>query len=132
MIRKGYFGWPGNFRGIAIGAIALALAAFYYFFNPLETSWMPQCVFHHLTGLQCMGCGSQRAVHALFHGDFAGAWKANMLMVIAMPFLIFLLALELKRKRYPALYARVHSVGVIIAVSVILLAWFFLRNIFDL
>ena len=47
-------------------------AVFYFAVDPATFPFMPQCVFHRLTGLQCVGCGSQRMLHALLHGDIAG------------------------------------------------------------
>ena len=112
--------------------LTLALGLFYFFVNPLETKWMPQCIFHKITGLQCMGCGSQRMVHALLHGDLKAAFEANALIFCSIPFLIFLIFIEFNRTRYPRIYSHCHSITVIITVSAILLAWLILRNIFGL
>ena len=93
---------------------------------------MPQCLFHKLTGLQCMGCGSQRVVHSLLHGDFAGAWQANAFLVISLPFLIFFLWLEFSRKKYPELYSKVHSQFIIILIASLLFFWLILRNLLSI
>lgn len=114
-------------KWIWIGA-GMILLLFYFIFDPVNSPWMPQCIFHRLTGLQCMGCGSQRLVHSLLHGDFQGAMQANTLLFFSIPFLLFLGWLEISRKRHPVLYRRVHSVKVIIAVSATLVAWLILRN----
>lgn len=111
-----------------LGGIAL-LAILYYFFDPMEYSWMPQCIFHRFTGLQCMGCGSQRMLHSLLHGDFAGAFRANAFLLCSLPFIGFLLFIELSRKSFPCVYARTHSRYVIITISAMLGAWLILRNI---
>ena len=114
-------------------AIAVAVAAlFYYLFDPLESQFMPQCMFHKLTGLQCIGCGSQRMIHALLHGDIAGAIRANGLLFFSIPFLIFLIWVETQRTRRPRLYSKVYSVYLIVAVGVVASAWLFLRNIFGI
>ena len=111
-----------------IGLIGVILV-FYFLFDPLNHDWMPQCVFHKLTGLQCMGCGAQRMAHALLHGDIKGAWEANSFLVISLPFIAFLIILEFYRNRFPDLYRKVHSQWVIVTVSAILLLWLILRNI---
>lgn len=111
-------------------AALFAILLFYYIFDPASYVWMPQCFFHKLTGLQCMGCGSQRAVHALLHGDIASAFLANAYMVSALPFLGFLAWLELSRRRFPDLYKKFHSRGVIITISATLFVWLIIRNIF--
>ncbi len=39
------------------------------------------CAFYELTGLYCPGCGSGRAVYALLHGDWRGAFRHNWLLL---------------------------------------------------
>jgi hypothetical protein len=73
------------FGGAVLGLIILALV--YYLFDPSKYSFFPKCPFHWLTGLDCPGCGSQRAVFSLLHGHFYQAMKYNLLLVIALPFL---------------------------------------------
>ena len=40
------------------------------------------CLFHQLTGLYCIGCGTTRALSALLHGDVAAAFSYNAFMLI--------------------------------------------------
>ena len=61
----------------------------FYLFSPEESKFFPQCPFHYLTGLDCPGCGSQRAVHHLLHLDIKNAFLCNPLLVVAVPYLIF-------------------------------------------
>lgn len=118
---------------IAIVALVIVIAGvFYYLFDPMQSSFMPQCVFHKLTGLRCMGCGTQRVIHSLLHGDFSGALKANTLVTLSFPFLFFLLWLELFSKRHNSLYSRIHSSAFIWSVAALLILWFLLRNLLDL
>ena len=112
------------------GGVAFLL--FYYFFDPLESRYMPQCIFHKITGWQCMGCGSQRVVHALLHGDIAAAWRANMFLVASLPILIFLVWVEFSRTRHPLLYKRLHTQWTIITITAMLFAWLFVRNYFGI
>ena len=104
------------------------LLLFYFLVNPSDYSWVPQCVFHKVTGLQCMGCGAQRMIHALLHGDFAGAFHANAFLLISLPFLGFMVFVEFNRKRYSSLYSRLHTLPVIITISSLLLIWLIVRN----
>lgn len=110
-------------------SLLAALAVFYFVFDPLTTRFMPQCLFHRLTGWECVGCGSQRMLHALLHGDLRGAWEANALALVSLPFIAFLIWLETQRTRRMRLYSRVYSLPMIIAVVVILVGWFILRNL---
>lgn len=64
-----------------------ALLYLYYRFNPAKYSFFPKCPFHYLTGWDCPGCGSQRAVNCLLHLDVMGALHQNLLLVTSLPFL---------------------------------------------
>lgn len=116
-----------NRRLLIISLIAGAL--FYYVFDPVETDFMPRCVFHRLTGLQCVGCGSQRMFHALLHGDLSGAVEANAFVTFSLPAIIFLIWVEAYRKRYPGLYKRVYSPALIAMAGISLISWMIVRNI---
>ena len=59
-------------------------------FDPAHLSLLPPCPFHALTGFYCPGCGSLRALHLLLHGELAGAFRMNPLLVLSLPVLIML------------------------------------------
>lgn len=44
------------------------------------------CLFRTLTGLQCPGCGVSRMCLCLLRLDFAGAWAANPVLLVLLPF----------------------------------------------
>ena len=52
---------------------------------------------YQLTGLACPGCGSLRALHQLTHGHFGEALRLNPMLVMALPFL-FWIVLRKKQK----------------------------------
>lgn len=110
----------------------LVIALFYFLFDPTESEWMPQCIFYKVTGLQCMGCGTQRVIHSLLHGDISSAWQANRFLVISLPFLIFLIWVELTRLRHPKIYSIIHTKATIITIAAMLFAWLLIRNIFGM
>lgn len=120
-----------NHRFLWIAVAALFLL-FYFIADPMESWFMPQCVFHHLTGLQCMGCGAQRMIHALTHGEIQEAIRANALLFFSLPFLAFLLYLELNRKKHEILYKKIHNKTLIISISIILFLWLIIRNIYGI
>ena len=62
-------------------AAFLAAAGVVYCHDPAQTRWFPECVFYHLTGLYCPGCGATRALHALVHGEWAAAFRSNVLLI---------------------------------------------------
>ncbi len=81
----------GSTKHLKIALIATLLGGFaliYYFFNPSTTFFIP-CPLHYITGFYCPGCGSQRAIHLLLHGDLIGAFRFNPLMVLTLPILIY-------------------------------------------
>jgi hypothetical protein len=46
--------------------------------------WLPApCVFHQITGLPCLSCGTWRAAGAFFERDFLGMFYYNPLIVAA-------------------------------------------------
>lgn len=57
----------------ALAAVILAGVTVVAVFPPTETAWYPKCTFRELTGYHCPGCGTARALHALFHGR---VWQA--------------------------------------------------------
>ena len=81
-------GW----RTALLGSLLLlgAGGVFIYFrFNPVQHSFFPVCFFYRMTGCYCPGCGAQRALHALLHGEWLAAFRFNGLFVLALPFLVF-------------------------------------------
>jgi hypothetical protein len=80
-----------RFRGIT-STLAVAIAGagllVLYRFDPVTTRGFPQCVFHALTGLQCPGCGTTRALHALLHGNVPAAWHFNAALFVVAPFVV--------------------------------------------
>ncbi len=66
----------------------IVLFGVYYSFNPQHYNFFPECPFYKITGYNCPGCGSQRAVHSLLHGELLKAVHFNLLLVISVPFLI--------------------------------------------
>ncbi len=47
---------------------------------------MPKCPFKLITGLDCPGCGIQRALYALMHGEITQAIKYNYYLLYAGPY----------------------------------------------
>ncbi len=86
----------------------------------------PRCPVKMLTGLDCPGCGSTRALHALLHGRLLEAWQFNLWLPVVL--LVAALALfgsyrEGRVRRF------IHSpltLGVFVALS---LGWMALRNL---
>ncbi len=57
----------------------------YFYFDPSVAGFFPPCPFLHLTGFFCPGCGSQRALHHLLHGELIRSADHNLLFVAFLP-----------------------------------------------
>lgn len=115
-------------KQLVIIVIAAAIAVFYFMVDPATCTWIPKCAFHEITGYDCPGCGSQRMLHALLHGDFLSAWNANAFILCATPLLLLMLWSAAFRTRAPRLYAFLNSPLMIVAITVALLLWTLFRN----
>jgi hypothetical protein len=65
------------------GGFAAALVL--YLLDPTRVPIYPVCTFHRLTGLECPGCGSLRALHQLLHGHLIAALRLNAFFVLSLP-----------------------------------------------
>lgn len=102
--------------------LGVAVIAYLALFDPTAFP-APKCVFHSITGYDCPGCGSQRAVHALCHGRVADAWGYNPAIFFAVP-LAALYAVS-PRRLNKIMYART----TLIAIAASIVAWWILRNL---
>jgi hypothetical protein len=55
---------------------------------------MLRCPFKFLTGLDCPGCGIQRAIQHLLNFEIGDAIRENALLVFAIPYILLLIFLE--------------------------------------
>ncbi len=109
---------------------AAALIAF-YLAAVRATGFMPRCIFKWATGWDCPGCGSQRALHALLHGDITRAVESNLLIPFAVAYLAVLGAAWLLTEN-PALrrlHSRLTSPAALATVATAIIAWTILRNL---
>ncbi len=112
-------------------AVLMLLGIIYYALDPSQSGVFPRCTFLSFTGYKCPGCGSQRAIHALLHGDVAAAFKFNALLLISIPWIGLCLFAEGVRLRYPRFYDRVNAPLLIWLYLAMVLVWWLLRNIFN-
>nr|WP_290090809.1 DUF2752 domain-containing protein [uncultured Duncaniella sp.] len=123
---------PDNVRNriLLVLAITAALAAgtAYYLIEP-SSGLYPRCMFHQLTGLYCPGCGSQRAIHAMLHGNWSQAWSYNAILPFEIVFIAIIAVAWRLRDRYPRLHGILNSRIVIISFLITIIGWTIIRNI---
>ncbi|MDY9918359.1 Protein of unknown function [Porphyromonadaceae bacterium NLAE-zl-C104] len=120
---------------IGIGAIAILLVAIalyiFYTFDPETQPLFPQCPFLLVTGHECPGCGSQRAIHSLLHLNIGAALRYNAFMLLALPYIFVGIYLEYfgGKKRHPRIEKFFFGRWSAIIVLVVIIAYWILRNI---
>ena len=116
---------------ITVIVAAAAVAVLFFRVDPADSTWMPKCVFKLLTGYDCPGCGSGRALHSLLHGRVGEALRFNPILVLALPYAAMLIWLQYfgGGQHFPRLHhAMTNRTAICIALGIILLYWV-VRNI---
>lgn len=111
--------------------VLAALAVIYGRFDPGTVAFFPKCPLKLLTGYDCPGCGSQRAIHHLLNLEIGKAFRANALMVAAIPYILSGYALEILRQRRGTgerAYRIFYGSRAIWTVLGIVIAWWVIRN----
>ncbi len=82
-----------HLKKLVLSGALIAAAALVVLFvcDPSRVAIYPVCLFHRLTGLNCPGCGSLRAMHQLLHGNFREALHLNALLVLSVPMFAWIL-----------------------------------------
>jgi hypothetical protein len=109
-------------------AVVVGATSLLYWVEPAAGSIYPPCLFHALTGLHCPGCGSTRCLHALVHGNLKQAAAFNVLLVFALPFLLYWGAGRVWNTAQTAPGRRLPA-WVIHAMLGVIVAYWILRNI---
>lgn len=109
--------------------LAIAAGVIYFVYDPSSSAFFPRCVFLTLTGWQCPGCGSQRAIHALLHGDLSVAWHHNAALLVALPLVGAYLLGEFKRTSWPRYYRALSRPWLVWGILISVVVWWVLRNL---
>lgn len=120
-----------NIIAVTIFILLIVTAFIFYVFDPEQTLFFPPCPFLVLTGYQCPGCGTQRAIHDLLHFNFLDAFRHNALILFLIPYIIMGFYLEILngKKRLPRLEQFFFGKWAArIVIGIILLYWL-LRNV---
>jgi len=76
---------------LAVSAIGAAGGWILFHYPPASTPFYPKCTFYVLTGLQCPGCGTTRALYQLVHGHVREAFALNPLLFAILVCALFAL-----------------------------------------
>lgn len=77
------------FLSISILVPFLIICYYYQYYN-INDSIGIQCSFFQITGLDCPGCGGQRAFYYLLHGELYKALRYNFLIIFLLPLISFI------------------------------------------
>ena len=109
-----------RFLSITAAVLLASVGLTVLYFSPPNSSWyLPQCTFYRLTGLLCPGCGATRSLYAFLHGDFAAAFRYNVLLWSLLPAIVILFC-----KPKLALNPRIAWI-----IPTVIILFFILRNI---
>lgn len=111
--------------------LAMIVIVIYKFYNPADYQYFPKCMFKTLSGYDCPGCGSQRAVHNLLNGNFTEAIRNNLLFVVSLPYVLLGAILDiskLKNQKIKRFKEIVYGDKILIIFAIILIFYWFFRN----
>ena len=99
--------------------VVLALIIFFSLIDPTTFPFFPRCFFHALTGFECPGCGTSRALHSLVHGKIIAAFSYNPILFLAIPTLLILVFSQKARR----------SVKIPVAILIVTILYWIARNL---
>ena len=104
--------------------------ALLYFVDPATTRFSYKCPFKLLTGLDCPGCGGQRAVHAFLHGDIVGGLQYNPFLIVGVLYLACALIAQYIRRPWAEIVRRkIINVRVAYIYIALMIIWWVVRNL---
>ncbi|HBT75420.1 MAG TPA: DUF2752 domain-containing protein [Planctomycetaceae bacterium] len=119
-----------GFSVLLVLAGMAVLVWLYHRFDPSQNAFFPPCPFKKLTGLPCPGCGTQRMVHQLLHGNLVEAVRWNPLALLAIPYVFCGVVVEYTpwgtslRQKYPQIRGSFFGLTAArITLVVVLLYW---------
>ena len=110
--------------------VMIAALCVNYFCDPSTSRIALICPFKEVTGWDCPGCGGQRALHALLHGDFERAFRFNPFLIIGFPMIVLAFLTEGFHTRWTSwLKKHIVTQKFLYAYIVLTFAWWIGRNI---
>lgn len=117
-------------RVVTIGALLAGVGAVIYLtICGTDTPWVPKCLFHSLTGLDCPGCGSQRAIAAATHGRWADAWNFNPALWVGLCVAVLYICFPGRRVHRSRIERVLYSPAAYALIAMAIVAWAVWRNV---
>ncbi|MFI5803180.1 DUF2752 domain-containing protein [Streptomyces sp. NPDC051561] len=121
---------PARLLPVLVTAAGLAGLVYVFVHSPYDPGQLfLRCPWKLVTGLDCPACGGTRMTYSLLHGDLPGAWRANPVLLLAAPWVLWLYgrwsAATVRGRRYRVALG---TKGVTALVSVAAL-WTLVRNL---
>lgn len=114
---------------VAIIAVAAVVVICYAFGDPVGDGYAPRCLLKTITGYDCPGCGFQRALSSILHGDWTSAWHYNPFLFFAIPIGTVYAIVELCPGRLCKMRKILLSVPFTMSLLVSIVLWWVLRNL---
>lgn len=133
-MRRKWRHWQAHsaiFRVTVTVSAVIAAAVIVWFISaidPVTAQYYPKCPSRLLFGIECPGCGSARAMHALMHGRVGQAWAYNPALFFFGAVLAAVAVKDFLRPSH-AFSRAVRSPWFAGAVAAVVVLWTILRNI---
>lgn len=118
-----------NWKVLVLIIVCLLTGLFLYLYDPVKSIFAPKCWFKVLTGLSCPGCGFQRCVHALLHGNLGEAISYNLFLAVGFPFLVFVAVCESVGLGFSTLLIKRRAAYMYLFLY---FTWFVVRNVYKI
>ena len=118
--------------GLTIIIALLAGIFLYSYYDPEKYLLFPKCPVYTLTGYQCPGCGSQRAFHNFFHGNFLTAFRYNPIMLLLIPYVMLGVYIEYIANRFNPRITNIRNIffgkWAVLIIALIIISFTIYRN----
>ena len=122
--------------GLAIIISLLTGVYLYSQYNPEDYLLFPKCPVYTITGYQCPGCGSQRALHNFFQGNILMAFAHNPLIMFLVPYIMLGIYIEYISNKSASLTARLRNIfygkWAQLTLAIVIVSYTILRNIYTI
>ncbi|WP_044397385.1 DUF2752 domain-containing protein [Lacinutrix sp. Hel_I_90] len=115
---------------LGIVMVSFGMLSLYFFYDPSVSKLFPKCFFYTTTNLHCPGCGTQRALHAIFSGHIVEGFNHNLLLLLVIIVLGYQAFISIANTQFNKHYNNLlHKSKTTKAILVAIILFWILRNI---